>query len=130
MKLDKEFIKEKFQNLQETYQLEWTERNDYFLMLENQKLSIEFCSDPRKDGIMITLNNKQRQEFYYIGDIEEKLGFEAYKDDYLSPKEKEVKKNIGGYNTIVYQFEILLSRYCKEALFGNFSKLGKGRSDF
>jgi hypothetical protein len=128
MEINAKFIKEQFKNITQVYGLEWTLEDEYQLKLENKKVRIYFGTERWDDGIMLSLKNKIKNEFYYTDDIEKNKGFDDFEAP-LSQEEKNTLKNLKeGNDKIIFAFRILLEKHCQDVLNGDFSSLGAGKS--
>jgi|GEM_PF-1827927 len=130
MKLNTEFIKNQFAGIAETYHLHWSGAGDYGLSLGDSRVQLDFTTDRWEEGISLSLTNKNKNEFYQLWDLEEKNGFEPFSNSYLDAGEKMQLRSLDGNDAAVFTFRVLLERYCREALRGDFVKLGKGTPDF
>ena len=129
MKLNTNFIKAQFQNIEQLYHLKWITVRDHYMTLEDDKIRLMIGSDRWEEGVTLSFTNKAKNEFYYPWDLDVKNGFPENEDKHLNEQEQNYMFTITDDEKSIYSFRIMLERYCPEALRGDFSKLGKGRKD-
>ena len=100
MEINAKFIKEQFKNITQVYDLEWTLEDEYQLKLENKKVRIYFGTERWDDGIMLSLRNKIKNEFYYPSHIRSKMGFENF-DTTLTQEEKNTLNGLKEMNDMI-----------------------------
>lgn len=129
MKLNITFIKQQFQNIEQTYHLKWTTVNDYDMTLENDKVEISIGAERWEEGVIMSYTNKQKKEFYYIGDLLDKNALPYDSELFYTASEKLLSDTLNDDDGAIHYFRVVLERYCQEVLQGNFSILGKGRPE-
>lgn len=127
MKLNTEFVKAQFQNIAQTYHLNWIKDDEYLMTLENDKVRIKIGAERWEDGVILSFTNKLEREFYYIGDLLDKNSLPYDSELFYTASEKILSDTLNDDDGAIHYFSVVLERYCQEALQGNFSKLGKGR---
>lgn len=123
------FIKEQFKNIQKKYQLDITLDDEYQIEYQNKNIRIYFGIERwDTNGIITSLTNKLKDEFYYPWDIEKNKGFDNY-DSHLNEEEKNILKKLkDGNDKIIFAFRVLLEKNCQDVLNGDFSAIGEGKS--
>ena len=128
MKINAKFIKEQFKDICQKHNLELIAEDEYQLEYQNKSVIVYFGTERWEDGLIVHLTNKMNDEFYYPWDIEKSKGFEGFEGP-LNQEEKNTLKTLKeGNDKIIFAFRILLERYCKDALNGDFTSLGEGKS--
>lgn len=128
MKIDNNFLREQYQSIAETYNLSWRDLDEYGGVLENDKIEISLIAERWEDGLSMSLTNKLTDEYYSLFDIYEKKGFNNG-SEYLTASEQESEREFSMNEALAYNFRILLERYGQDVLSGDFSIIGKGKSN-
>jgi len=129
MKIDIKILKEQFDNIKTTYNLNWKNVSEYGGFLENNKIEITIITERWEEGVTVAITNKEKNEFYYLDDLFAKKGFSNY-TEYLTENEKNIEKELTENHAIIFNFRVFLEKYCTDVLSGDFSKIGSGKSNF
>ncbi|MCB9235374.1 MAG: hypothetical protein H6581_27210 [Bacteroidia bacterium] len=124
--LNKTFIKDQFKNIKEQYNLNWQGETDHRMTIENESLAIYFGKDPRESGMLISVTDKARNEFYFSKDLLRRKGYQKF-SEIFNQKEGEVIMELDDDEALVTMLKILLEKHCQDVLSGDFSNVGPGR---
>ena len=97
------FIKEQFQVISNEYDMSWSEdENEYQMILQNDTTLIRFATFYREEGINITLRNKDKDEFYYVWDLEQAKGYDVTLRYLTQANKKKYKSFQDNIKEVIY----------------------------
>ena len=121
-----DFIKKEFSEIQKRFKMVWVDEGEYGIILENQHIKVTFFTErgESNDSIGIPITNKEKDEFYDLPLIIERLEIQGeYNDDAFLSKIQSMNDSI---EITVYAARVILENYASKIFTGDFSQVGEG----